>query len=149
MTIAVLAVDRIDTWVFRVSMAIPVVCLAGLVLWHLVAYLARKLARERKVARLSPEPPARPPSPKRLPGDQGLGANSKNDPEQLERACAALAASLAGMYLELADSWLRQGQPQRAALVLQQLMQSCPDTPEAQLARDRLRDLGAHEGPTG
>jgi len=43
----VFAAGQIETWVFRVSIAIPAVCLAGLLLWHLVAYLGRKFVKKR------------------------------------------------------------------------------------------------------
>jgi hypothetical protein len=138
----VFAADRIDTWVLRVSIAIPVACLAGLVLWHLVTYLAGKLAKKRKASRQAPEP--RSDLSEGAVGKQ-LSGQIKNDPERLERACAALVESLAEMYLELAESWLRKGQPQQAAAALQKIVQSCPETRQAQAARDRLRQLGAAE----
>jgi hypothetical protein len=203
MTVAVLAIDRMDTWVLKVSIAIPVVCVAGLLLWHVVAYLAGKLAGKRKAVRLAAEP--RPPlySPQRLSGDQALAraitteaqverarrarellalaredfsnqrfpgcldrcqvldaafpdlpeaadarqlaVQIKNDPERLQRACAVLTESLAALYLELAESWLRQGQPRQAAAAWHKLIQSCPETPQAQVARDRLRQSGAEQ----
>ena len=37
------AADRMDTWVLKVSIAIPLVCIAGLGLWHLMVFLAGKL----------------------------------------------------------------------------------------------------------
>jgi len=211
MTIPVFAVDRIDTWVFRVSIAIPLVCLAALVLWHLVAYLGGKLVKKRKPLRHALEP-ARPgePDPRRLPGEQTragvppivppagpkeaqedrtrrarellaltredfskqrfpsclerckalagnfpdlpegaeakqLATQIKNDPERLQQVCAAHVDSLAETYLELAESWLRKGEPEQAAAALQKLVQSCPETRQAQVARERLRQLGAVE----
>jgi hypothetical protein len=137
----VFAADRIDTWVLKVSIAIPVVCLAGLVLWHLVAYLARKLLKRRKTVRHAAEP--RPDLSEG--GGKQLAAPIKSDPERLERACAALVESLAEMYLELAESWLRKGQTQQAVAALQKIVQICPETRQAQVARDRLRQLGAAE----
>jgi hypothetical protein len=130
MTILVLAVERIDTWVFRVAIAIPIVSLAGLALWHLIGYLGRRRSRERKALRSSPEPEPPP---------------SQNDPERLERSCAALVESLAEMYLRLAESWLRDGQPQQAVAALKKIIQRCPEARHAQAARDRLRQLGAAE----
>ncbi len=47
---------RLDTWVFGVSIAIPLLCIAVLVLWHLVTGLLGKLAKKRKTFRHSPEP---------------------------------------------------------------------------------------------
>jgi hypothetical protein len=177
MTTPVFAVERIDTWVLRVSIAIPVVCVTALVLWHLFAYLARKLGPTPKVGRPSPEPPQvfRPPKPPAgaAAGDaQGerarrvrellalaaslsdlpegaesrqLATQIRNDPERLQRACAALAESLAELYLELAESWLRNGQPRHAAAALGNLVRCCPETRLAEVARGRLRQLGAAE----
>ena len=158
MSIPRFAVDRIDTWVFKVGIAIPLVCIAGLVLWHLFAFLTGKLVNKPKTRRQAPEPPTALQSLKRLPSDKlafvdspeiseatQLTAQIKNDPERLERACAALVESLAEMYLELAESWLRKGQPQQAAAALKKIVQSCPETRQAQLAQVRLRQQGAAE----
>jgi hypothetical protein len=125
-------IERIDTWVFRAAIAVPVVCVAGVVLWHLVGYLARKMAGPR-VARLSQEPP-----------DAFRSTQAADsDTEQLERACAHQAEVLAELYLKLAESWLRRGEPQRATAALQKLLERCPDTRQAQLARDRLQQITA------
>jgi hypothetical protein len=63
MSIHMFAVERMDTWIFRVSVAVPVVCLAGLLLWHLVAYLGGRVRGKPKILRHAPEPPARLPGP--------------------------------------------------------------------------------------
>jgi hypothetical protein len=123
----VFAADRVDTWVFYVGIALPVVCLGALVLWHAIAYLVRKTATQRRAVRESPEPPA----------------PIANDPERLERTCAALIESLASTYLQLADCWQHKGDPQRAATALENLIQRCPDTPQARIARDRLAQARA------
>jgi hypothetical protein len=201
----VFGVDRMDTWVLKVSIAIPVVAIAGLLLWHMVSSLAGKLVKKRRKFRpaLEPRPqlfPAKhlarePAMAISAPGEAGapdsereriqrarellalaqedfrnqrfpdclerckslteafsdlseaaeakqLTAQIKNDPERLQRACASLEDSLAEMYLELADSWSRRGEPRQAAISLRKLVQSCPGTRQAQLARDRLRELG-------
>jgi cytochrome c-type biogenesis protein CcmH/NrfG len=128
MILPVFAVDRMDTWVLRVSIAVPVVCLGGLLLWQLLTHLAGKLAPRRRAVRQSPEPPS---------------ARVEDDPDRLERACAALAGSLAAKYLELAECRLRQGQHPQAVAALQAAVRACPGTRQADLARDRLRQLGA------
>jgi hypothetical protein len=193
------AVDRIDTWVFRVGMAIPLVCLAGLVLWHLLGFLSRKLGNKRTGRNVEREAwGAGPPSSRSAPhashftpfvgtedasadrtrragellaltrddfskqrfsscldrckalaetfSDLPEGAEAKqlatqikNDPDRLERACAALVGSLADLYLELAECWLRKGEPEQAAAALRKLIQTCPETQQAQMARDRLK----------
>jgi hypothetical protein len=211
MTLALFAADRIDTWIVRFSIAIPLVLLAGLMLWHLGAYLAGTLVKKPRTVRPDPEPPPVPQSTQRLPSDQvpagvtpspagtadaqaartrharellalaredfsyqrlpscldrcqalartfpdllegaaatQLAAQITNDPERLQRACTALVESLAALYLELAASWLRQGQPQQAAAAWQKVVQRCPETRQAQAAHDRLRQLGATEHPS-
>jgi hypothetical protein len=128
MTIPVFAADRadrIDTWLFKVSILVPLVCLAGLVVWHLIAYLARKLVKNRKTVRHSLEPHQK-------LFHEAEPVQLKNDPERLRRVCAALVESLAKRYLELAESWLHEGQPQQAAVALRKIVQSCPETPQAQ-----------------
>jgi hypothetical protein len=126
----VFAADRIDTWIFYVGIAVPLVCLAGLGLWQLSAFIARKLRGERRAVRESPEPP-RP---------------LNEDPERLERTCAALTESLAAAYLQLADSWQRRGQTQQATAALKKLVQMCPDTPQARIARERLEQFATRQG---
>jgi hypothetical protein len=209
MAIAEVAIERMDTWIFRVSIAVPVVCLALLVLWHLISLVARKLPpRGKRVRRQAPEPEKPFPSLKRLPSDSiragtppitrsagsgdpqaertrqarellaltqddfrnerflsclercealaatfpdlpegaeagQLEAQVRNDPQRLERACAALTESLAQMYLDLAESWLGKGQVQQASAAWHKVLQCCPETRPAQIARDRLQQLDA------
>jgi hypothetical protein len=161
--ICLFAVERIDEWVFKASIAIPVLCIAGLVLWHLVGYLATQFAKPKKSRpALEPQPSLQ--SPKRLPSEQAgagivqpeqpdavaravqtsrqLVAQIKNDPEQLQQLCAALEDSLAEIYLELAESWLRKGQREQEAATLQKILQSFPNSRHAQTAQDRLRQIG-------
>lgn len=108
----------------------PLVCVAGLALWHFVSFLAGKLAKKTRVSRLSPEPPS------------GLGSSSTapSDSELLERACESQTEILADMYLRLAESL---GQRQRAIVALQKLIERCPETRQALVARDRLSQLTA------
>jgi hypothetical protein len=130
--------ERIDTWVFKVGIAVPVVCIAGLGLWHLVAYLVGKLPKKPRIARQSPEPAE---SPKlRAPA----GADpTEDDAERLQQACSALEDSLAEKYMELAESWRRSGQFHKAAVTWKKVIQACPETRQAQLARDRLQQMGS------
>jgi hypothetical protein len=123
------AADRLDAWVLNFSIGIVVVCIAGVGLWQLFAYLAGK--RPKKV-RESPEPPSAP-SPKLSP--------RRDDPEKLQQACGDLENSLAEAYLELAQHWLRKGQPQQAAAALKRIVQLFPERRQAQVAQDRLREL--------
>jgi hypothetical protein len=48
--------NRMDVWVLIVAIALPVLCVAVLVLWHLAAYLSGKLIKKRKVYRHALEP---------------------------------------------------------------------------------------------
>ena len=128
------AVDRLDTWVWRVSIAIPLVCLVVLVLWHLIYYLVGKLPRKPRTYRQSPEPPA----PVR---------SALDEPERLEQACTALEQSLAERYMELGESWLRREQAQKAAAAFNKVLQVCPEGRQASLARERLRQIGGQVSP--
>jgi hypothetical protein len=133
------AADRIDTWVLWVGIAIPVVGLVALGLWHLVSYLTGKLPKQPRTFRHSPEPP----SPSRFPTPLPRGqAPATDDPERLQQACAALEDALAEKYLELAESWRRRGQPRKAAAALQKVLQVCPERHPAQVARERLQKIG-------
>jgi hypothetical protein len=130
----VFAVDRIDTWVLKVSIGIPVVCIVALALWHVIAYLSDKLTKKPKALRQSPEPLSAFPYP-------------PDDPERQEQACAALEHSLVQRYVELGESWLRKGQSQKAATVFNKVLQICPEGRQAALAQERLRQIG-EEGRT-
>jgi hypothetical protein len=55
--------DRLDTWVLKVSIAIPLVALTVLLLFHLLRYAFGKLKKPRVAKRSSPEPPSREPLP--------------------------------------------------------------------------------------
>jgi len=133
-----------DTWVLRISIAIVLVCIAGLGLWHLVAYLAGKLPKKQRTVKQSPEPPSAIQSALLPPGLQTLteAAPTRDDPERLQQACTALEDSLADTYMVLAESWLRKGQPRKAAAVLKKILQICPGRHQAQLAQDRLQQIG-------
>jgi hypothetical protein len=136
------AAERLDIWVLRGSIVFVLVCLVGLALWHLVANLVGK--RPRKIVRHSPEPPSSIPSPKLLPRVRALAdvVASRDDPERLQQARTDLEDSLAEVYKELAESWLRKGQPQKAAAALKKLLRMCPDGHQAKFAQDRLQQIG-------
>ncbi len=142
------AADRMDTWVLKVSIAIPLVCIAGLGLWHLMVYLAGKLPKKPRTVRYSPEPPSSTPSREFPPRGRALPkvAPTRDSPEQLQQACTDLEDSLAETYMALAESWMRNGQPQRAAAALQKILQLCPERRQARLARDRLQQIGNDVG---
>jgi hypothetical protein len=125
--------SRLDTWVFGVAVAIPLVCLFGLCAWHVLGRLARKLRRKPRAVRSSPEPPW--PFPQR---DQP-GIRTGGGPESLQRECAELETALADAYMELAESWLRAGRPLEAEAVWQRVVLVCPHGPQASRAREFLR----------
>jgi hypothetical protein len=138
---------RMDTWVLRVSIAIPLLCLAGLGLWQLAAWLGRKWSRKPRTVRESPEPPLSSLFPQRSasgkPEAPARGtAPTPDDPERLQQLCQTLEDSLAEKYRELAEAWLRSSQPRKAVAALQKVLQICPDGPQAALARDRLEQIG-------
>jgi TolA-binding protein len=60
----------------------------------------------------------------------------------LQQTCIALEDSLAEIYLQLAESWLRRNQPQKATAVWKKILQLCPDRHQAQLAQSRLQQIG-------
>jgi hypothetical protein len=76
-----------------------------------------------------------------------LRVQIRSDPERLRQACAVLVESLAEMYLELAESWLQQGDRRQAAEVLQRLLRNCAETRAVPMARDRLGQLNAIQLP--
>jgi hypothetical protein len=118
-----------DEWVLRVSIAIPLICLGGLAVWHLVSFVAKKLPKRPRIYRQSPEPPSGMPS---LP----------DDPQRLEKACTALEEVLADRYVELGESWLRRGERQKAALAFGKVIRMSPQGRRAALAQERLREIG-------
>jgi hypothetical protein len=150
------AAERIDTWVFKVSVAVPLLCLAVLVVWHLLARLTRGMKKQR-VYRHSPEPQRGSRSAERG-AEEASDLRSAifaprsssatvlaDDPERLQQTCAALEGSLAQAYLDLAACWWRRGKARQAAAVWQQVVERCPQTPQADVARERLRQLAVQE----
>jgi hypothetical protein len=125
------AVERLDTWVFRAAIAVPLACLAVLCAWHLLASLGRMLAGKRRPVRYSPEPPA--------PETSRDQARVLDGPEDWQQVCAERENALADAYMELAESWLRAHRPLEAAAVWQRVVRVCPDGPQARRARERLR----------
>jgi hypothetical protein len=62
----------------------------------------------------------------------------KNNPEWLQNACTSLTERLGGLYLSLAETWIRKGQPRQAAVCLERVIQSFPHTRQAETAQIRL-----------
>lgn len=70
-----------------------------------------------------------------------LAAEIKNNPEWMQGACDSLTDRLGLLYLAMAETWLRKGQPQQAAQCLERVMQACPGTRQAEAAQVRLSYL--------
>ncbi len=70
-----------------------------------------------------------------------LAAEIKNNPEWMRQACDTLSDQLGMLYLSLADTWLKKGQPQQAVLCLERVVQTLPGTHQAELAQVRLAQI--------
>lgn len=70
-----------------------------------------------------------------------LLAEIKANPEWMKLACDQLADRLSVLYLGLADSWLKKGQPQQATFYLERVVQSFPNTRHAEAAQVRLTQI--------
>jgi hypothetical protein len=157
--LAFAAAERLDISVLKASIAIAVVFATLVIVVHWGGALVRKFFPQRRGVRQSPEPPAWPARERRWdevaepgrsttdPPDERIQARpsaagpSRDDPEQLQRACAVLAEELAQMYLELAECWLRKGQLPQARNGFETVIQRCPDTHAARQAQERLRQM--------
>jgi thioredoxin-like negative regulator of GroEL len=76
-------------------------------------------------------------------GQQGaqLYTEIKSDPEWLQNACDTFGDRLAEMYLALAESHLKRGQPQQAKHFLERTIRAFPGTHHAESAQIRLEQL--------
>lgn len=70
-----------------------------------------------------------------------LAIEIKSNPEWLQGACDTLGDRLGIMYLALADSLLKRGDPQRAEFYLQRVIQGFPGSRHAESAQIRLTQL--------
>jgi thioredoxin-related protein len=70
-----------------------------------------------------------------------LAGEIKNNPDWMKSAAESLSDRLGLLYLALAETWLRKGQPQQAAQCLERVIQSCPGTRQAEAAQLRLSYL--------
>jgi thioredoxin-like negative regulator of GroEL len=67
-----------------------------------------------------------------------LAAEIKNNPEWMQQACESLTARLGGLYLALAETYTKKGQPQQATVYLEKVIQTFPGTRQAETAQVRL-----------
>ncbi len=70
-----------------------------------------------------------------------LAAEIKNNPEWLQGACDLMGERLGGLYLALADSLLKRGDPQRAEYYLQRVIRAFPGSRQAESAQIRLTQV--------
>jgi thioredoxin-like negative regulator of GroEL len=67
-----------------------------------------------------------------------LANEIKNNPAWLQQACETATDRLSGLYMSLADTWVKKGQPQQAALCLERVVRTFPGTRQAEVAQVRL-----------
>jgi thioredoxin-related protein len=67
-----------------------------------------------------------------------LAAEIKNNPEWLLKACDSASERVSYLYLSLAETLIRKGQPQQASLYLERVIQAFPGTRHAETAQVRL-----------
>ena len=70
-----------------------------------------------------------------------LAGQIKNHPERLRQAADLASEQLGSIYLALAETCLRQGQPQQAVLWLERVTQALPNTRQADVAQMRLTQI--------
>jgi tetratricopeptide (TPR) repeat protein len=68
-------------------------------------------------------------------------AEIKKNPEWIKLACDQLNERLSAMYLNLADTWLKKGQPQQAIFYLERVLLTAPNSRQAEAAQIRLAQL--------
>jgi thioredoxin-like negative regulator of GroEL len=74
----------------------------------------------------------------------------KSNPEWMKQAADQSADRLCLLYLTLADTWLKKGQPQQATFYLERVIQLFPNTRHAEIAQIRLSQIqGASSKSTG
>ena len=72
-----------------------------------------------------------------------LALEIKGNPQWLQAACDTMGDRLGTLYLALADSLLKRGDPQRAEFYLQRVIQGFPGSRHAESAQIRLTQLQA------
>jgi thioredoxin-like negative regulator of GroEL len=74
-----------------------------------------------------------------------LAAEIKSNPEYTKQACEQMGERLTTLYLSLAETWLKKGQPQQAVFYLERIIQTFPNTRNADIAQVRLAQI---QGPS-
>src|SRR5262249_46528360 len=70
-----------------------------------------------------------------------LAAQIKNNPEWMKQVCESLSDRLGLLYLSLAETLLKKGQPQQAVVYLERVVQTFPGTRQAEAAQVRLSQV--------
>ncbi len=70
-----------------------------------------------------------------------LESTIKNNPTWMQTACDSLSDRLGLLYLSLAETWIKKGQPQQAALCLERVVKAFPSSPHAEVAQRRLDQI--------
>ncbi|HEY7330040.1 MAG TPA: DUF255 domain-containing protein [Gemmataceae bacterium] len=73
-----------------------------------------------------------------------LAAEIKANPEYVKQACDQMGERLTTMYLSLAETWLKKGEPQQAMFYLERIVQTFPNSRNADIAQVRLAQI---QGP--
>jgi thioredoxin-like negative regulator of GroEL len=68
-------------------------------------------------------------------------ADIRGNPDRLAKACDQMNERTAAMYMTLADSWTKKGQPTEAAACLRKVMTLCPNTRQSDVAQAELMKL--------
>ncbi len=74
-----------------------------------------------------------------------LAAEIKDNPEWTKQVCDQMGERLSLLYLTLAETWLKKGQPQQAVFYLERVVQTFPNTRNADIAQVRLAQI---QGPS-
>lgn len=76
-----------------------------------------------------------------------LAMDIKNNPEWTKQACDQMGDRLSMLYLSLADTSMKKGQPQQAVFYLERIVQTFPNSKHADVAQMRLALLQARPLP--
>jgi thioredoxin-like negative regulator of GroEL len=75
-----------------------------------------------------------------------LATEIKANPEYIKQACEQMGERLSTLYLTLAETWLKKGQPQQAVFYLERIVRTFPHSHNADIAQVRLAQI---QGPSG
>jgi thioredoxin-like negative regulator of GroEL len=70
-----------------------------------------------------------------------LASDIKSNPEWMKQACDSLSDRLGLLYLSLAETWIKKGQPKEAVICYERVIQTFPGTRQADTAQQRLAQL--------